>query len=178
MNRTQTNYYIGYSFDGGENFEEMQVSSSASNFGIIDVKNNGLGIGEYNELLVVDDYIIPFWADGRTNDGDIAVYTNFVNIGTSSIEEKSGPINKLLRIDGPLLNPTSDVVAFELSSPSSAEVEFCIYDVTGRLISSVFKSISGEGNRVEQSVEQLESGIYIASFSSAEGVWTRQFVKE
>ena len=178
VNRTQTNYYIGYSFDGGENFEEMQVSSSASNFGIIDVKNNGLGIGEYNELLVVDDYIIPFWADGRTNDGDIAVYTNFVNIGTSSIEEKSGPINKLLRIDGPLLNPTSDVVAFELSSPSSAEVEFCIYDVTGRLISSVFKSISGEGNRVEQSVEQLESGIYMASFSSAEGVWTRQFVKE
>ncbi len=178
VNRTLTKYYMGYSENGGSSFIEFPVSSAETNFDRVGNLNGRIGIGEYNEILMVDDYIIPFWSDGRTADGNLAVYSNFYKIGSTSVEEKSGPINKTLVIKGPLFNPVSDKVAFILNSESLTTVDFSIHDVSGQLISSRSLSVLGEGYRVEQSVEQLESGTYLASFANVEGVWTRKFIVE
>jgi hypothetical protein len=74
-NGTQTNYYGITSGDGGNTFsEDFMVSSMPSDFQTIGNINIDFGVGEYNATVSSDNYIIPFWADGRSNDGNLDIY--------------------------------------------------------------------------------------------------------
>jgi hypothetical protein len=69
-----TNFYLGISNDGGETFQELKVSSEPSDFSTIGSVNNGFGIGDYGQIIATANTALPFWADGRSNDGDMNVY--------------------------------------------------------------------------------------------------------
>ena len=75
-----TNYYMAISNDGGDHFIEKKLSSSSSDFNKIGLSNGNFSIGEYTSTVVTGDLAFAFWADGRTNDGDINVYYSIVDI--------------------------------------------------------------------------------------------------
>ena len=69
-----TDFYLGISKDGGETFQELKVSSEPSDFSTIGLVNSGFGIGDYGQIIATANTALPFWADGRSNDGDMNVY--------------------------------------------------------------------------------------------------------
>ena len=69
-----TDFYLGISHDGGVTFQEVKVTSTPTDFSTIGLTNAGFGIGDYGQIVATPHTALPFWADGRTNDGDMNVY--------------------------------------------------------------------------------------------------------
>ena len=87
---TLTHYYIAYSFDGGNTFtKNVPISTAATDFTYIGQNNGNFGIGEYNQTVMTKGYAIPVWADGRTNDGNINIYSAFVPIIKDDVSVES-----------------------------------------------------------------------------------------
>jgi len=56
---TITDYFLGYSDDGGESFEQFNVSQMPTYFAATLDGELNFGIGEYNEIVTSDKFIIP-----------------------------------------------------------------------------------------------------------------------
>lgn len=157
------NYYLGVSKDGGETFEQFSVSSEASDFSSIGNLNQGFGIGEYNQVVSTDKYIIPFWADGRSNSGEISIYGFKQDISTiSSTEDGLVKLNSDIFITSVSPNPASENITVEFSLTKSQLVLFEIVDMFGKIvINSNSRTFQTGKSTLDINVNQLSSGQYI-----------------
>jgi hypothetical protein len=71
-------------------------------------------------------------------------------------------------------NPAKDVL--HISAYNQLLRTVIIYDVTARLISEV--SLQNNDNKIDISIKDLASGIYLAEIQTAKGIVRKQFVKE
>ena len=130
-----THYYVATSMDGGASFDQKNVSSIASDFGqIVNPQNNNIGPGEYNQIVTTGDYAIPFWGDGRTNDGKISVYSAFLNL--NGVDELKSLTTQFSFI-GPKPNPVTSIANFELKLKEPSFVEVLLYDIAGKQIRTI-----------------------------------------
>ncbi|MEM9410564.1 MAG: dockerin type I domain-containing protein, partial [Planctomycetota bacterium] len=76
-----TDFYLAYSLDGGASFEpSLQLNSESSDHNAV---TNGLitfGVGEYTTVAASETHAFAVWADGRSNDGNMAIYLNRVEL--------------------------------------------------------------------------------------------------
>lgn len=169
-----TNYYIGYSEDGGATFEQKNVTSLASDFSQISESNVGIGPGEYNQIITVGKYTIPFWGDGRTNDGQIMVYAAFLNVFE---EEEIISINSQFSFEGPRFNPVNNTGVFELILKESSDVKVLLYDVLGREIKSIPKQNFDTGRHtIKVEVDELAVGEYFVTVITDFGFKTKKII--
>ncbi|MDT8322858.1 MAG: hypothetical protein RRA94_02015, partial [Bacteroidota bacterium] len=63
-------YYVAVSRDGGLRFTPNEaVASVPMNMLMTTNAYLNFGIGKYTQVLITDDQVIPFWTDGRKNNG-------------------------------------------------------------------------------------------------------------
>lgn len=169
-----TNYFMGYSTDGGVTFEQKNVTTLASDFGQISQSNVGIGPGEYNQIITVGNYTIPFWGDGRTNDGQIMVYAAFLNIFE---EEEIININTQFSFEGPRINPVNNTAVFDLILKESSDVNVLLYDVLGREIKSIPKQGFDVGSHtIKLEVDKLPVGEYFVTAHTDFGFNTKKII--
>ncbi|MFW6276767.1 MAG: T9SS type A sorting domain-containing protein [Bacteroidota bacterium] len=174
-----TEYYISYSFDGGETFPvQMPVSSAASDFTSIGARNNGFGIGEYNQLLATDYYAIPVWGDGRDNQGDVSIYTAFVPIseGVSSVDEIK-PVNSSVSIRSISPQPANGQIELRLSLKHGSAVDVSFYNINGGKLpyGQNWNLGAGEHN-MSINTSMLKAGSYYLKVLTSSGYALKKFI--
>ena len=75
-------------------------------------------------------------------------------------------------------NPFNGVVSFEISTDYSARIELAIYDIDGRMVDKIEKTIDREGTIVWEtsSHRELPSGIYLYRLSSENDVFNGRII--
>lgn len=167
-NNIQTDYYVSYSFDGGNNFVSVKVTSSASDFNYIGSGNNGFAIGEYNSLLSTKGYIMPVWADGRTNNGSIKIYFAKVPIvkDPSGVEELSA-VDADFKLYEPAPNPANSRFALHFSLSVPNNVKIGLFDIKGNLVKMLVDNKFGIGDFVQNvDLSNIAQGTYLLKMNS------------
>lgn len=175
-----TKYYMTYSVDGGENFEpNFPLSTQAADFGLIGGANGNFGIGEYTQIVTTSAYAIPFWADGRDNNGNIDVFTSFVPIDGGdpvSIPEIT-TINPAFSVQQLSPNPTANrtQLLFKLTQPSG--VRLSLWNATGQLSKSNDYGLFPAGNHaIGYDLAALPAGNYWLKIDTDFGFASRKLV--
>ncbi len=175
ISNDQAEYYVGVSYDLGGSFVQLPASTQASDFNVIGIDNGDTGIGEYNQILSTGDYIIPIWADGRTNDGNIAIYANFFKKNLISSVEKVSLVNSKIALIGPIPNPSKDNANFTLTLEEGIDLRIYLTDINGRIISNIANREFRSGmHTIEVTTTDLDGGVYYFTIVSKEGKLTRK----
>ncbi len=178
INNQLTHYFIAESNDGGETFVKGPVTSEATDFRFAGQANGNFSIGEYNSLITIDDYVIPFWSDGRTGDGSLSVYAHFLRKGDliSSTAHEVSLINEKISLSGPFPNPVQDRAEFTLDLEKGLTTEVQVVNVAGQVIYSSPKQQLNSGRTpISFSVEGWNTGIYFFNLKTQIGNITRKF---
>jgi hypothetical protein len=180
---TDSTYYYGRVYDPRrETFgPELTISTQTTNFGQVGGRNAGFGVGEYNSTISTENTIIPVWADGRTNDGDLNIYV-------ARVAKESGTVTSIRQIKAQTLglsiqsNPVSSVLRATLHlppGPNSATVEVNVYDGAGRTVTGRLPAkLMGE-NEIEIPVAHYPPGVFYLHVSMNNGHYAMEkFIKK
>lgn len=177
-----TDYYITYSTDLDYLDFSLQypMTKEPSNFSKIGLKTNGFGIGEYNKTVSTATAALPFWSDGRQNDGDVNVYMAIIPLDGKDYSvglEEIHLVSDKIGINSISPNPNNGVFSLKLDLKSSSKLTFQIYDMKGQ---KVFQEDWGSKNsgsyEADFNVSGLISGNYIIKIISDFGISTRKIV--
>lgn len=166
-----TNYCIMYSFDGGSTFDKpIVVSGESTDFSTIGSQNSNFGIGEYTQIVTSKGYAMPVWSDGRTNDGNMNIYTAKVPIakqGNTSASEEIRVITGSTSISSIYPNPASENLHLTVTSATEASVSFRITNLLGETLIEPKEqfSVSAGDNSISLPIESLQPGTYFVSIS-------------
>ena len=176
-----SNIYLTYSDDGGQTFvQDIKVTSMSSSFADIGLKNGGFGIGEYNAVLATNDYVIPVWADGRDDNGNINLYSAFI----STSPNQSVSIKNITAINGPLKinslypNPAKNELTLSYESSEAGKMEVAVYDVKGKLVMPLGEvQVTATKSTAPLNISTLAAGSYLLKLTLNGSVNVREFVK-
>jgi len=160
VNNLNTDFYYAISDDNGQSFMNFYATSTTTDFSTVGSQNQNFGIGEYTQILGTDNYIIPVWTDGRKNNGDLDVYTAFINknaTGIERIENVSNPLGVKL-----FPNPASDNITMEFRLDKTENVSFTFIDNNGKIIQDMsFSKLLTKGDqKITKSFNDLKPGNY------------------
>lgn len=172
------NYYLGVSKDGGESFDQISVSSVASDFSQIGSLNQDFGIGEYNQVVSAGNYIIPFWADGRNNNGEVSIYGYKLDANEFlSTDNGLVKINSDLFVTSISPNPAKDILNVDLILNKSLDISYEVVDLSGKTLleESYMKYTAGE-HKLNLNVSDLATGTYYLYIKSDKTILTEKIV--
>jgi hypothetical protein len=172
-----THYYIASSDDQGESFQELQLTSIPMDFARIGSKNSEFGIGEYNALISSYDLVLPIWADGRTNDGNINIYmAKLRSLKTDEPPDDIVNITSNLFITKLYPNPTDEFVKIEFVLHNQENVNFEIFNLLGELIISGDWGEQNAGlQKFDLDVKGLATNQYYLRLNSESGTALKKF---
>lgn len=175
---SQTHYYMAYSFDGGASFEKsFQVTQQPTDFTTIGSANGNFGVGEYNHIVCTDHYAIPFWADGRSNDGDMDIYAALIPIahnlaGVHELQQ----ITEAYSIGNVLPNPSVNVAEVQLHFSKNMNAELFISSMDGRKMKQLFSGTEITGDKkINFDLTSFSGGNYYLVLKTSEGTTMRKF---
>lgn len=178
-----TEYFITYSFDGGESFiKNFAASGSATDFSTVGQGNNGFGIGEYNQTLSTKDFAIPIWCDARDNDGNLNIYAAFIPISPSTSAEDVYDVSLIsenVSLSTPYPNPSSSAsnslsVDYFVTSECSVRIE--IFSAEGMSVKTLRNGFSTSGKHtIHIDTDDLNSGVYLCKITTPDGSVMRKF---
>ncbi|PKL85798.1 MAG: hypothetical protein CVV22_06490 [Ignavibacteriae bacterium HGW-Ignavibacteriae-1] len=172
-----THYYIATSDDQGESFQELQLTSIPTDFAKIGLRNQEFGIGEYNALISSYDLVLPIWADGRTNDGNINIY--MAKLRTLKTDEPPDDIVNItsnLFITNVFPNPSDDLMSIEVVLKNQENVTFEVFNLVGELIISGNLGEQSIGSHIlDLNVKSLASNQYYLRLNSESGTALKKF---
>ena len=169
-----TDYYVGISTDGGNLFSNLKANLTPTLFTTVGNANNGFGIGEYTQVLGAGGSIIPFWSDGRNNNGNLDIYSARLAKSDGLGVPSGGPITEMVVFDPLFPNPASDFInlSFDLKRPSDLMIS--IYSVEGKLLQSA-QSHRAEGPYRETFELGLAAGSYFFEIQTDFGRFVKPF---
>lgn len=182
-NNLETHYYLTYSNDGGATFvPDFPVTSMPSDFSEIGSKNLGFGIGEYTQIVTTGAYAIPFWADGRGNDGNIEIFSSLVLLenNTTTPVRDFGSVSTEFAVGQPTPNPATDQVSLLVDLKEVSSLRLRLLDVKGSQLNIVYQekqAFVGE-HTIQFSVADLPAGIYTLLVETDFGFRTKRLVVE
>ena len=72
-----TDFYATWSTDGGKTFAtSIKLNSASADHNAVTTGATTFGVGEYTSVAASESHGFAIWADGRSNDGNMAVYLN------------------------------------------------------------------------------------------------------
>ncbi|MFN7118432.1 MAG: T9SS type A sorting domain-containing protein [Saprospiraceae bacterium] len=159
-----TQYYMTTSKDGGDSFEnDFAVSTDASDFTVIGQSNAKFGVGEYTQVVTTNGYAIPFWADGRSNDGNIEIFTSLVPIGadqTTDVKEV-GSVSEQFSVTALYPNPVRNIATLEFELKEASRLNIQFYSLDGKLQKSFnVNQLSSGSHKINLNVKDLTNGQY------------------
>jgi hypothetical protein len=173
-----THLYMAESFDGGNSFSpNYQVTTFPTDFATVGNSNQGFGIGEYTQVLALDDYIIPVWTDGRLNNGNLNTYAAFINRKTMSVEEFS-TVEEVMQIQKMYPNPVSNELHIEFILEDNEEIEFLIYDMQAKIMNKKSLGKMSKGKHISTiDLTSLAGGTYLVGLVAGGRVITKKIFK-
>ncbi len=159
-NNIQTDFFYGTSDDGGQTFENSYATSTTTDFSTVGISNQNFGIGEYTQILATNNYIIPVWTDGRKNNGDLDIYTAFID-KTATGTQRVQNISSSLRADI-VPNPASSQATIKIDLSQSGQVKGTLFDNTGKVIhgKSFVKNLQKGNQTISVNLSELTNGYY------------------
>jgi len=158
-------FYLTTSGDGGETFAaSFPVSTTASDFSNIGVANSNFGIGEYTQIVASSSFALPFWADGRTNDGNIEIYTARVPFRDplSTSIGLLGNARASFGVEGPFPNPAIEQTRLIVTADRTLPVSFTVYDHIGRVVRPTRSVRLSKGtHHLDFDLQDLSPGWYL-----------------
>lgn len=172
---TNTQYVVSYSQDEGASFfSPLQASTVASDFAQIGGLNGGFGIGEYTQVVATDNFAIPVWADGRSNNGDIDLYAAVLALaGPFSSAGEIGTITDAFNLS--LVNPAQGSIQLTVNLLKNSPLAIRVFSQDG-------KTIFEENDKTERTAGvyqhqvALPPGIYLCRVDTAFGFKVRQVI--
>lgn len=154
-------YTIAVSRDGGASFSpSTPVAAAAMDIALAGQRNNEFSIGEYTQVLLSGSTAIPFWADGRSNDGDIDVYSARIDVNTLSVE-RSGALSADFRLDAAQPNPFTESTMLSFHSERPRQFRLTLLDMLGRTVRELYNELAPAGEtRLRLDARDLPSGSY------------------
>lgn len=166
-NHKNTDYYLGISTDGGNTITEIKLTSATTDFNLIGSQNENFGIGEYCQVVATENTAIPFWADGRSNDGDINIYYAKINIANpvTAIPVVSSISNTINITAYP--NPVNNYSIISIKVKQTTILKWRIIDINGKeLNQSESKTYHPGDTSIKIPFSELPTGTYFIQFSS------------
>lgn len=175
-----TQFFMTYSTDGGQSFEpNFAVSSAASDFSSIGQSNGNFGIGEYTQVVSTGSYAMPFWADGRTNDGNIEIFTALIPIDGSpvvGVQEMQNLSTQFSAI-GPYPSPATDQAQLMIELEEASKVQILLLSSDGQLLNVIVNDKLNMGQHLfDLELERLPSGQYFCSIVTDFGFRTKKVI--
>jgi hypothetical protein len=163
-----TDFFVGVSLDGGATFQETKVTTQPSDFEQIGLNNAGFGIGDYGQIVATNHTALPFWSDGRSNDGDLNVYfARIPFVGLPVGVKEISTITDQISMGQPFPIPAVDKISFSLKLKKSGRFVVKLVSTDGKIVyTSEQKELLAGENVV--SVPVLE-GLSGSLFLSVEG---------
>ena len=173
-------YYMAYSTDGGSSFQEQfPVSTDDSDFSIIGRQNDGFGVGEYTQVVSTERFAIPFWADGRGNDGEVKVYTGKVDLEDAVVTglQSRQSLSSLVQLEEPFPNPVTNELSLNWYLTSPASVSWSVVDNQGKESMAFAPTLYDSGRHQKKViVANLSSGVYYLKFRAGADLSIHKFV--
>lgn len=163
-------YYTAVSKDGGIHFTKNQpLASQAMDFLVSQSKNDRFGIGEYNQVLLSEHAVLPFWADGRNNNGILQVYSVRIDLSTLSVQSHA-PLLADFRILDVYPQPLPGAGRLRFSVDQTMTVQLQLSDVLGRTVWEAPERQYDAGEHTEVvSTTGLPSGSYYLRMNTPAG---------
>lgn len=163
-NNALTKYYMTTSKNGGDSFEnDFPISTDASDFTVIGQSNGNFGVGEYTQVITTNNYAIPFWADGRSNDGNIEIFTSLIPIGanqTTDVKEVS-TLSEQFNVKALYPNPAKGLTTVALELKESSKITIQLFSADGKLQKTIHSNNLSAGNhKINVEVKNLSNGPY------------------
>ena len=180
-NNVLTDYYFTYSTDGGKNWKpQVALTSSQADFSHIGDDNADFGVGEYTAMVSTSNMAIPFWADGRENNGRVRLYGAQVELsGEVTALDRLFQLNGNLRIVNIFPQPAEKQLQIELEIKQAGEWELGLYDLSGKEVKKNPEQYLGPGiHRLVIYLENVAPGAYFVMARGVEGrimkkIWMR-----
>lgn len=175
----KAHYYMTASFDGGKTFlPNYRITGLETNFSRVGIKNNNFGIGEYNQVLASDYYAIPVWADGRTNDGNLNIYTAFIPLDESLLSvERVANIYNTVTLEEIFPNPAKNRISVKVIGGLDKSAEVQILNYQGKIIQKFDNIIQQKNEEVlEFSLDKFTSGIYFFKLTDKNNYIVKKFI--
>lgn len=164
-----TDFYTAISTDGGHNFQEFRANSVPSNFEAAFIGNDGFGIGDYGQIVATPTTAIPFWADGRSNNGDLNVYYRHLPIGGSVAAPEINTISATIQVESVYPVPADKTVQVRLKTKRAESFKMKIITADGITVQEQPLMEVGAGNPVlSMAVPAVEASLFL-SLESASG---------
>ncbi|MEM8584581.1 MAG: T9SS type A sorting domain-containing protein [Bacteroidota bacterium] len=161
--------YLGIAYNGINNTcgQEFSVSSVPYDFSTVGNSNGNFGVGEYNTTLFAGDKLLPFWADGRSGDGNLNLYMASLDVDVDSLSN-CPVISGINPIDESVLNvsiypnPVLDQINLEFNLLRQVEsVRFTLLDASGKMLRDlIMRTPSAGPNSISFETSNLVSGSY------------------
>jgi len=166
-----TDFVVGVSHDGGETIEQMTANTLPMDFGPMLLDNFGFGVGEYHQCVASESTGFTFWADGRTNDGDINIFFAKVDLGNPSTGiEESGLINSPVAVTKMFPLPARQYVQLEMNLKSPQELYMQIISMSGNVMLTTPTKQYSSGIEKDRIEFNLAAGVYYLSVYNTEGL--------
>ena len=131
---TSARYYFAVSRNGGESFSaSTPIATMPMDMYKSGDKNDMFGIGEYTQVLMTDERIIPFWTDGRKNNGDLLIYSADIDLTTLDVRSVA-PFSADFRLLGAFPQPAGTRLRMRFSLGRAMPVRIVLTDLLGRSI--------------------------------------------
>ena len=178
----ETEYYgIAYFSESGAFGDEYLLSTAGTDFSTVGSQNAGFGVGEYNATVASCGELRSFWADGRSNDGNLDVYLGRTAIAGESCQPVSVQTLHQLPFNFRILaNPAGETLTVDLTASAPiSRLSVEIIDATGRRIAHYpNQSLLAPGTHLLRfPLSSLSAGSYFVSLGiPSGGKITRRFV--
>ncbi|MEM7373212.1 MAG: T9SS type A sorting domain-containing protein [Bacteroidota bacterium] len=181
-NNLDTHYYMAYSADGGVTFEDQfVVSGQSSDFSKIGNTNEDFGIGEYTQIISSPGHAIPFWADGRGNNGEVKVYTGFVPLDAKAMVgmDRWSSLSDILEVFEVFPNPTVDKLAIDWTMTATEDVGLSLLDMQGKEVRKIqFGRMKAGEHQYTLDLQSLAAGTYVLLLEAGEAMAGRRILLE
>ncbi len=170
-----TDYYVGISIDGGVSFENVRANLAPTMFSTVGNANNGFGIGEYTQVLGCRGSIIPFWSDGRNNNGDLDIYS--ATVSKSELTDPDfGPVTEAVVWRALYPNPTIDFFTLDFTLKYQSDIRITLYSVSGQVVrTEAFHRAAGPYLE-DWSLAGLAAGNYLVELKTDYGRFLKRLV--
>ena len=170
-NNISGRYYMAQSTDQGLTWTNSPVASQPMNFQrfIYAPPSNPFGLGEYTQVLTTSNYTIPIWTDGRTNNGTLRIYTEFIPKATSGVTrpDRITSVSEGMELLDNYPNPFSMETKLAFKVDARVHATLYITNMLGQMVATVFDGIADAGEHdFTLEAAKLGSGTYYCNLET------------
>lgn len=173
-----TDYYVAFSSDSGQTFSRASATSTPTDFSTVGSMNNAFGIGEYTQIVASPCYLIPVWADGRLNNGNLDIYVSFIKKTHNGLTvHQTSTLNNRFNVSALYPNPVvQNEVKFDIELAQPTDISIQVLNLNGQIVANTSQQNLNKGTHTISTPINLAAGNYFLSITSKQGMAIKKFV--